>query len=180
MKSVWLKRISAATAAMAILGIATTASAQYVWLNEKGIKQYSDMPPPSSIPKSRILKEAGMAVRSTPQEAPASGEAVANAGTAGATAVPAKDKAPMTTAEKNADFQKRKIEQAQKDKKAAEQEKFAADKARNCEQARAYNRTLQSGERVARTDKNGERYYLSDEQRGQEARDAKRTVDECK
>ncbi len=177
MKSIWLKRVSTVVATLTILSMTTVACAQYVWLNEKGVKQYSDMPPPSSIPKSRILKEAGMTVRASPQEAPASGEPTTNSATDATTA--AKEKTPMTFAEKNADFQKRKIEQAEKDKKAADLEKVAADKAKNCEQARAYNRTLQSGERLARTDKNGERYYLNDEQRGKEKQEAKRTLDAC-
>ncbi|MDB5763010.1 MAG: putative ATPase involved in repair [Herminiimonas sp.] len=176
MNTIRLKRISIAIAALAALSLTTAACAQYVWLNEKGVKQYSDMPPPSSVPKNRILKDPGMSSHSMaplPAENPAESDnrAVAES---------PKDKGPMTTAEKNAEFQKRKIEQAEKDKKAAEQEKLAADKAKNCEQARAYNRNLQSGERIARTDKNGERYYLTDEQRTQETRDTRRVLDECK
>src|SRR5687767_2366081 len=32
------------------------AQAQWVWVNEKGIRQYTDQPPPASVPPSRILK----------------------------------------------------------------------------------------------------------------------------
>ena len=92
----------------------------------------------------------------------------------------AKKQAPLTTAEKNAEFNKRKMEQAELDKKAAEQEKLAADKAKNCERARAYHRALDSGERLARMDGNGERYFLNEQQRAQELRETKRMLDECK
>ena len=46
MKSIGLKRI---TAALALASFATAAVAQYVWLDEKGTKQFSDMPPPASV-----------------------------------------------------------------------------------------------------------------------------------
>ena len=42
--------------------------AQHVWVDEKGVKQYSDMAPPTSVPTNRILKSPGAAV---PREASA-------------------------------------------------------------------------------------------------------------
>lgn len=170
MKPIWFKHFTTAAAFVAASGFATVAGAQYVWFNENGTKQYSDMPPPASVPKSRIVKDTGKVDHAgalTPTAAMA-------------TTATAKDAAPMTIAEKNAAFQKRKMEQAEKDKKAADEQKLAADKAKNCDQTRAYNRTLQSGVRLARTDQNGERYYLSDAQRAQEAQDARHILDECK
>jgi hypothetical protein len=183
MKSTWLKRISNTAAALAALTLATAACAQYVWLNENGVKQYSDMPPPSSVPDNRILKQPGRIPDSVPQ-AIASPAETGSEGTAGAAAdapsASSKEKAPMTTAERNADFQKRKIEQADKEKKAADDAKRAADKAKNCDRARAYQRALDSGQRLGNTDKNGERYYLSDEQRAQEAQATRNILNDCK
>jgi hypothetical protein len=141
------------------------APAQYVWLDEKGIKQYSDMPPPSSVPTNRILKHPGARLTDTS----------AASETTAAAAIP-----EPTTAEKNAEFRKRKLEQAEKEKKAAEETKLAADKARYCERAQEYNKFLNSGERISRTDKNGERSYLTDEQRAQEQRDTRRMLEDCK
>ena len=165
MKPNYLRQIAVAAC---VLGLATTAMAQYVWLDEKGVKQYSDQPPPSSVPKKRILKEpSGMAAAPEPTA------------TDDTSTTPEKAK-PLTTAEKNIEFQKRQAEQAEKEKKAAEQAKQASDKAANCERARAYNRTLESGVRITRTDKNGEQSFLTDEQRAQETRDAKRALSECK
>lgn len=163
-------RIKQIVLAVALAGIAGAASAQYIWLDEKGIKQYSDMPPPASVPKKRILKEPGNVQPSF--SSAESAEKPTNADTPPA--------APMTTAEKNAEFNKRRAEQAEKDKKAAEEAKFAAEKAKNCERAREYQRTLSSGARIARTDKNGERTFLTDEQRAAEAREAQRILDDCK
>lgn len=159
-------------AALAALSLTSTAFAQYVWLNEKGVKQYSDMPPPASVPQSRILKQPGGVTPAAAQTNATATEAAENSA--------GKDKAPMTTAEKNADFQKRRAEQAAKEKKAEEQAKEAAAKAKNCERATEYHRVLNSGERIARADRNGERSFMTDEQREHELKEAKRVLDDCK
>jgi len=166
MNCIHLKQLALA---LATLGMMSTALAQYVWVNEKGIKQYSDLPPPASIPQNRILKMPGGV------SAPETAERTANA-------AQASDKAsvPLSAAEKNADFLKRRAEQAQKEKKTAEDQQVAAAKAKNCDRARDYQRVLDSGERVASVDKNGERSYLSDEQRAREARETRRILEDCK
>jgi hypothetical protein len=175
MDSSGLKRMAAMAATLAILSLSTSAFAQYVWLNDKGVKQYSDMPPPSSVPNNRIVKAPGAAMRTTSPVPPDGGEN-------GVAAAPAteKIKIPMTTAEKNMDFQKRKIEQAEKDKKTAEEKQRAADKSKNCERAREYQNALDSGQRIAHTGKNGERAYMSDAQRSQETKDTQRILGDCK
>lgn len=149
-----------------------SAQAQYVWLDEKGSKQYSDMPPPKSVPKNKILKAPGgvpKPVATASEEKPASSASEASA----------KLEKPVTTASKNEDFNKRKAEQAEKDKKAEEEKTAAADKAKNCERARGYQQTLNSGARISRTDKNGEKSYLTDAQREQEAADVKKALAGC-
>jgi hypothetical protein len=147
------------------------AIAQYVWVDGKGVKQYSDVPPPASIPRNQILKEPGVTRAAPPAAATP---------TEGAPADTAKAQAPLTTAERNADFQKRKLEQADTDKKAAEKAKQLADKAANCEKARSYARTLDDGVRISTTDKNGERSILSDEQRATEVKNTQRVISDCK
>lgn len=156
-----------ATAALALFGLTSAAFGQYVWIDEKGVKQYSDMPPPRSVPPNRILKQPRGAAPVVNDESPAA-PAAPNA------------KPPMTLAEKNADFQKRRAEQAEKEKKAEEEAKQAADKARNCERARAYKRTLESGERIANVDKNGERTFISDDQRSRDIAETKNILADCK
>lgn len=164
--------------AIALL-VGADAAAQYIWLNEKGVKQYSDMPPPPSVPNNKILKQPGglpLPAVTTGMEA----NTAAKEDAPGENKSAEKSRQALTTAEKNAEFQKRKMEQAEKDKKAAEQEQQAAEKAKNCERAQAYQRSLESGERLARTDKSGERYFLNDQQRSQEMQDNKRFLDSCR
>jgi hypothetical protein len=140
------------------------ALAQHVWLDEKGVKQYSDMPPPPGTPASRILQSPGP--RATADIAPAPA---------------ATDKAAApSVAERNAAFEKRRIEQAEGEAKASEQARVAADNARNCEQARGYERTLASGQRIAKLDRNGERVFLSDQERAQEIATAQRVLAQCR
>ena len=154
-------------ACLALSALSCLAWGQYVWTDDKGVKQFSDMPPPASVPQSRILKQPSG--RMPAAAAPASAEAEAG-----------EPKAPLTTADRNADFMKRRAEQADKDKKAAAEAQAARDKAKNCESARSYQRALDSGQRIARTDKNGEREFLSDEQRNREMRETSRVLADCK
>src|SRR5205823_1792862 len=82
MHSIWWKRVAAV---LAVSGFSCAAQAQYVWLNERGVKQFSDMPPPASVPENRILKSPGAAPRSESPAATASlndGEKGDSAGTA--------------------------------------------------------------------------------------------------
>lgn len=151
------------------------AFAQFVWVDEKGTKQYSDMPPPSSVPASRIIK--------SPAAAPArkAAEPDATSAEAPAPTVPATTAAPPATiAEKNADYNRRKAEREEQEKKVAEQAKLAADKAKNCDRAREYRRVLDSGQRIVTSDGGGERSFMSDERRLQESREARRILDGCK
>ena len=169
MKSTRLKQ--SAVALMLGLGV-TAAHAQYIWLNDQGVKQFSDMPPPASVPKNRILKSP-----SGERPAPAA-PADAPAPAAGAKSND-KDRSQMTTAELEADYKKRKMAQAKDEKKAADEQQAAADKAKNCEATRAYARTLESGDRVTKMDKNGEKSFVSDEQRARDLQEAKSRLAGC-
>jgi hypothetical protein len=169
MKLAAFRRLAVAVVVLSATGLSADAIAQYVWIDGHGVKQYSDMPPPSSVSANRILKQPnGAPVPAAVDDAPA-------------TASPAENpKPPMTITERNAEFRKRHAEQAEKEKKAAEQARVAAEKKKNCERAHDYQNTLASGERIARTERNGERSFLTDEQRAQEMRDVNRMLQECK
>lgn len=148
----------------------SSALAQYIWLDSKGVKQYSDMPPPPSVPTGKILKSPGKALSAAPEKAAEETEKDSEM----------TKKAPPTLADQNADFQKRRMAQAEKDKEAEQKAKQAADAKKNCERASAYNRALESGQRVVRTDQAGERVFLSDEEREQEVRESRRALNQCK
>lgn len=149
---------------------ASTAFAQYIWLDNKGVKQYSDRPPPTSVPTSKILKAPGTPLRTAAEAS--TDEADKD--------VDMTKKAPPTLADKNVDFQKRRIAQADKDKEAEQKTRQAADQKKNCERATAYNRVLESGQRVSRMDQSGERIYLSNEEREQEIKESRRVLNDCK
>lgn len=166
------------------LGLADVALAQYVWLDEKGVKQFSDLPPPANIPKKNIIKgpvvkpvarpgsEEGTPSASDPA---ASGGNAANIGNA-----PPAPPAPPTYAERNAEFKKRRLEQAEKDKKEADDSARAAARKKNCELARDYQRTIDSGIRITNTDKNGERNVMTDEERNRATRENRQILEGCK
>ncbi|NEX59747.1 DUF4124 domain-containing protein [Noviherbaspirillum galbum] len=144
-----------------------TGLAQYLWLDERGVKQFSDRPPPTDVPASRILKQPGR-----PAASPEPSADAAPAGDA--------PKGPPSTAERNADYKKRMTERQERERQTAEKDQFAQDMSRNCERARDYQRSLESGERISRLSSNGERIYLDEAQRSRESADNRRILDKCK
>lgn len=164
--------IAAALALPLALALAAPLSfAQYVWTDEKGVKQFSDMPPPANVPQQRILKQPAAAMQREP---------AATAGARDTATESAASKAPLTTADRNAEFNKRRMAQAEQEKKAAQQAERQAAIEKNCARARDYSRLLQSGQHIASTDRNGERSIMSDEQRAHELGEAQRILGDCK
>lgn len=81
-------------------------------------------------------------------------------------------------AERDADFRKRKLEQQEATKKGDEKAQETADRKQNCATAQSYLRSLQSGNRIGKTDpKTGERVFLEDNERTAETARAQRAVD---
>lgn len=170
MHPIRLKSILAGILMAAGWALAGLACAQYVWLDDGGRKQYSDMPPPASVPASRILKTPSAA--SPAASAPAASQAESGSGTD-------KTKAPPTLADKNAEFIKRRTEQAEQEKKDAEQRRVASEKAKSCERARQYQKTLAAGIPITTTNQKGERVFLDEAQRAQEQRDTSNALKAC-
>jgi hypothetical protein len=85
-------------------------------------------------------------------------------------------------AERDADFRKRQTDQQESAKKAEEKNQQAADQKQNCESAKSYLSSLQSGNRIGKTDpKTGERVFLEDNERAAEMARAQRAADtSCK
>jgi hypothetical protein len=142
---------------------AAAAAQTYKWTDQNGRVQYGDAPPPGA--KATPLRPPP----SAPAPAAKPGEAKAAS------------KAPLTPAEKEADYRKRQQEAAKERDKLAQEEQAAAATRENCSNAQDVLRTLQSGQRVSRTDAKGERYYLDDAQIAQETTKAQRAVQQwCK
>jgi type IV secretory pathway VirB10-like protein len=164
-----------------LLGVCLCASAcaQYVWIDAKNIRHYSDRPPPPEIAKNRILKAPPGSM--PPQAGDTATGGPAAAGPAAADKPPTdRSTAPPTLADKNAEFQKRRTEAAEKEKKSAEAAENEKERRAMCDSARSNAMTLQSGERLNRTDASGERTAMSDEQRATELAQARKTLSECK
>ena len=128
------KRMRRLFAGGVLIAFAGMAQAQYLWIDEKGMKQVSDRPPPSSIPAKNILKSPGGARISAPAAA------------AGTAATP--EKAPLSVADREADYKKRSKEKAETDQKAADAAKVAADKQRHCNNLRVNKSMLDAGVRM--------------------------------
>jgi len=163
-----MKRTVFASLALALAALSfalPSAAQQYKWVDKDGRTQYGDTPP------------AG--VKATPLRPP-SRPASAPAPEGKAAAKDAKDakKGPLTAAEQDAEFRKRQAEaqksQEKADKAAQEQEAKRA----NCSSAQEQMRSVESGQRIQRTDAKGERYFIDDEQRAAELSKARKLVSE--
>lgn len=131
---------------------------QYKWVDENGKVRYGDLPP------------AG--VQATPLKPPPPGAA---------TPAPEgkKDTARASTPGQGAG---KRQEDAQKERETqARAEQDAQIKRENCARAQEVLRTMESGQRISRTDSKGERYYLDDAQIAQETAKARESVQQwCK
>jgi len=176
MENKLVRRTAIFSTALLTLFLSAPVFAQYVWIDANNVRHYSDKAPPSSIPDSRILKtpqssgKTGVSYE-TVTKAPESKDEAPHA---------AAPRTPQTLADMNAGYQKRKMEQAEKDKKAEQEAKAAEDRAKTCETARIHQKTLESGIRVGQTDKNGNRSILNDEERARELQEVRRIIDKCK
>lgn len=159
-------------AAAALTLVAGLAQAQYVWIDAKGIKQFSDRSPPSSVPDKDILRAPGRpAVTILPDEAqqPAAASVVETA-----------KKAPPTMAERNVEFNKRVSDKAAADKKLAAEAQAKAAKAAQCAAARDYKIQLDSGVRISTVTQGGERAFMSDAERAVDNAKANKVLAACR
>ena len=151
----------------AILLASTVAHAQYAWIDEKGVRHYSDQPPPTSTPDAKILK--------TPrglQRAPA---ADASAPAPAAPAAPAK--AAPTLADREADYKKRQAATGEADKKAADEQKAAAAKRANCQAAAQNKAQFDTGRRLRDTTTN---VVITDADKAREMGQIDKVLKDCK
>ena len=145
--------------AMAILLATATVAAQvYKWVDKDGKVQYTDTPPPASATKTEAKR-----LDTTPAAASAA-------------SAPAK-----SLADRAKDFDKRKTEDAEKQKKAEVDKKNADITAANCKDATTNLKTLESGRPIVRTTETGDRELLNDDARQADLAKARKAADEfCK
>jgi len=151
---------------------AGTASAQWKWRDPQGQVVVSDIPPPRDTPPGNILQ------RPDPNDKRAgSAAATPSAAASRPGAAPDGDK-PKVDPELQA--RRKQAETDEVVKRKAQEEKNAAIRAENCQRARGYLNTLDSGVRVARVNNKGEREILDDKARADETVRARKVIEsEC-
>lgn len=166
------QRITRFMLAAALIACSSLAQAQWIWVNEKGVKQLSDQPPPPGTPANRVLKSPRGQAPADARQAVA--PAPAAEGDDAATAAPADGKSPAakpSLAERNADYNKRQKLAAENATKAQEDANRANEKTKYCSEAKKNIDLLESGTRIAEVDNKGERGYMSDEGRAKRLQD---------
>lgn len=180
--------IPARLAAATLLLLCTSlAHAQYQWIDEKGIKHFSDRPPPPSVPLKHILKapkgqssaqDLAAAAAATAAVADTAAAAVAAADSAGQK--PAAAPGAATVAEREADYKKRQQAQAEAARKQQQAQAQSEAQRDNCQRARSARATLDGGARIGITDANGERGFMDDAQRAAEGKRVDQMLAGCK
>ena len=137
------------------------ALSQWQWLDKDGRKVFSDEAPPREIPATRILRHPGQGPSFTARAA----EPVSAPAAAAAPALPR-----PAGVDKSLEERRKQAEAAEAAKKKAEEEKFAALQAENCQRAKQAKATYDSGVRVARVNAKGEREFMDDAERAAETK----------
>jgi len=156
---------------LAAAAIGTAQAQAYRWVDKNGHVEYGDTPPSGT--KATRLRGVAPAPA---QPGASSAETASGKGDA-----KNPQNGPLTPAQQELKF-RREMKAAQDAAAKADRERKAAEeKKENCQNAQQALRTLQSGQRIARTDSKGERYFISDTERAQETARAQRAVSQwCK
>ena len=133
---------------LGVLFATAAAAQQYKWVDQNGKTQYGDVPPPG--------------VQAQRLKPPSSGPAPAPAAAA------KKDGKTEKPLSPEAAYRKRQEDAQKENEKNEKAEQEAAARKENCARAQEQLRQLETGQRIARTDSKGERYFLDDAQVAQE------------
>ena len=152
--------------------LSLSAAAQWQWVDKDGNKVFSDTPPPSDIPDSKILRK--------PLPRGQSGAMPSAAPVEAATAAPKPAGADKELVDKKKQLEKQNAE-ADAAKRKAEEERLASIKADNCTRARQSKAGLDSGVRMARTNDKGEREFYDEKMTADENQRLQGIIDQnCK
>jgi len=178
--------------------LAQSAAAQWQYKDEKGQTVFSDQPPPASVKRSDIIKGPpgfdakpvegassktvkGPSASRPNYDATAAATPTANAATVTTAGTPAAgdkkaDDKPLTTAEKELEYQKRKKAEAEAQAKSEAEAQAARDKQQACNMSRESLRSLESGIRMMTVNEKGERIPMDDEERNKRTARAREAV----
>lgn len=168
-------RLSSALACCSLLLAAVMASpahaVQWKWRDTDGRIQYSDRPPPAYVADKDILKRPAAAMRAAANKAASEASEAAQAPL----------KPALKASDPELEAKKRQQDAAEAAKKKAEEDKLAKTRADDCQRARNYQKSLDEGIRISRTNSQGEREILDDKARAAEqARNRQAIEANCK
>ena len=139
-------------------------SETYKWTDAEGKVHYSDQPPPPNVKQSGTLKPRSPGAPAAAPEAegtPATG--------------------PKNYVEQDAEFNRRRVEAAEREAAEKKAAKEAAEKKKNCDESMAQLARAQSGIRLSRYNEAGEIGYLNEAEIAQEIARAQQLADSwCK
>lgn len=159
---------------MCAIALPNLANAEiYKWKDSDGKMRYSDVPPPSNIKQESLYGKQIPKPSNQAPLAPVPGDINASMNNKGA-ASGKTEKAPLTKEEAAA----KRAADAEQQKKDDEAKKAELKmKQENCKVAKSNLAMYTNGGRIAKTNENGERQYLSDADINQGKLDAKKEVD---
>ena len=163
-----IKQLLHFTASAAFMLAAASASAQYVWIDAKGSRNYSDRPPPPGTPAGKILK------------APKGMEQIMVAAAGPAAPTPEQEEAAKSLAVREENYQKRRQESAESAKKAQDEAERAALKKQHCDAARAAKAQLESGMRIRSSNSADPYAVMDDKERTSEIARANKALATCR
>jgi Domain of unknown function (DUF4124) len=144
--------------------ISAPSQAQWKWRDAQGQVQYSDRPPPHSVPPRDILQRPAAARPSVSTPSAVTAASSPESAASG----------PRTV---DPELNARRRDAEATERKAADA-KLARERAESCARARDYLRTLESGMPIARVNAQGERTSLGDNERRAELTRAREVIAE--
>jgi hypothetical protein len=158
------------------------AMAQFIWINEQGVKQYSDKPPPANTPKNKIIKglqAPALASKNSSANAANSNEANAAQDPNKVTETPRQLMQKKMAAQEE-EFSAYKKARDDNEKKELEEKEQKAQKEKNCARALSQKLTLEMAEPISIFNKKGEREFITDEARKKELEETQKILSDCK
>lgn len=153
------------------------AHAQWQWIDKDGHKVFSDRAPSADVPEKNILKRPNS---SNPNPLKQAAQPLSDAIEAPRPGLAASSPRLSGVDAELAD-KKKKVEEAETEKRKTEEEKLAKTRIENCARAKQAKASFDSGVRIARTNAKGEREVLDDAARAIELKRIQNILDsECK
>ena len=169
-------KILSAILTLVLVGVCSTAMAQWQWLDKDGRKVFSDRAPPPDVMEKDVIKRP-----SGPLRPPAPMETARQDGAASSDAAAGRNTPPALGVDKELEAKKKQAVDAEVAKKKAEDERTAKSKIENCARAKDAMASFDGGLRISRTNAAGEREVLDDASRASERQRVQNVVNsECR